>query len=342
MIRVLIVEDSPTIRMLLEAMLDSDPEIEVIGTAADGEEGVRKTKALKPDLITMDIRMPRMDGFEATKRIMAECPTPIVVVSASVEASDLKIAFNALQAGALDVVEKPPGIRHAEFETIREQLVTAVKLMSDVKVVTRRPLPARPAGPAPTPRPLLKGRIDIIAIAASTGGPAALAEILTKMPAGTPVPILIVQHITRGFDEGLVRWMDSVSPLPVRLAVNGQRLRAGEVLVGPQGVHLGVSDSARVVLSQSPSVQSHCPSATYLFRSVAEAYGRYALGVILTGMGDDGVDGLVALKRAGGRVLAQDEDSSVVFGMPRQAIARGVVDQVVPLSAMAATIVELW
>lgn len=340
MLRVLVVEDSPVVRQLLVRILGGDPELQVVGEAGNGVEAIELAKALRPDLITMDIHMPLMDGVEATSKIMEEVPTPIVVVTASSDRAATGRAFAALGAGALTVVEKPRGPRSPDFAQQAQTLVDTVKLMAEVKVVSRRPRPAPRAQTAPWGGP--PRRIDIVAIAASTGGPAAMATILRTLPPDKSVPILVVQHITPGFEESLVAWLNEVSALHVRLAVHGQRFRAGEVVMAPQGVHLGVDGDGTATLDGGPPIGSHRPSATHLFRSVARAYGPRALGVILTGMGNDGVQGLLALKEAGGRVLAQDEATSVVYGMPREAAALGVADQILPLKDIPGAMAALW
>ncbi len=340
MIRVLVVEDSATVRELLVRILESDPQLRVVGVARDGQEAVALANQLHPDVITMDIRMPRMDGLQATKRIMQQVPTPIVVVSASVESEDLKITFNAIRAGALTVVEKPRGPANPGFEAIRDQLVTTVKLMSQVKVVRRwatgalrHPTPQRPV-PADV-------RTALVAMAASTGGPGALYQVLRDLPADLPVPIVVVQHISRGFGQGMVDWLNGATRLRVETARQGAALERGQVLVAPDDQHLQVRPDGRIALRPRASEKELCPSADILFGSVAESLGRRSLGVIMTGMGRDGVEGLRRLRAAGGRVLAQDESSCVVFGMPKEAIAAGVVDRVVPLEQMAAAIVEM-
>jgi len=342
MIRVLVVDDSPTVRELLVRIFRSDPEFQVVGVARDGQEAVALTGQLRPDVITMDIRMPRMDGFQATKRIMQQFPTPIVVVSASVESEELKIAFNAIRAGALTVVEKPTGPADEAFESIRSHLLTTVKLMVGVKVVRRWTTDVlRPPRPIRPHRASEDIETALVAIAASTGGPGALYQVLRSLPADLPVPVVVVQHIAAGFGQGLVDWLAGSSRLRVETARAGAPLLAGHVLVAPDNVHLQVGADGRVQLHPKADERELCPSADLLFASVAEAVGRKALGVIMTGMGRDGVEGLKQLKAAGGRVLAQDEKSCVVFGMPKEAIAAGIVDRVVPLEQIAAAIVEM-
>ena len=335
-LRTLVADDSPTARQLIAAILDGDSGIRVVGQARDGVEAVALAAKLRPDVIVMDVAMPGMDGMEATRRIMAETPTPIVLVTAGYEPADVNRSFKALEAGALQLLAKPRGPGTAGFADDVATLVATTKLMAEVRLVRRmRPAPAAPP-PSASQRP--DRHPEIVAIASSTGGPAALATILSSLPLDMPQPVLVVQHITPGFHQGLAAWLDRVSPLSVTLARDGQPLQGGEVLIAPPDSHLGVRPGNRVALSPDPPIGGHRPSATHLFRTVAEVFGSAGLGVMLTGMGDDGVAGLRVLKSARGLVLAQDEATSVVYGMPREAAAGGLVDQVVPLDRMAAAI----
>jgi len=340
MIRVLIVEDSPTAALLLTSILTSDPGIKVLATATSGEEAVRKAFELDPDLVTMDIHLPGMDGFETTRRILAQKARPIVIVSATVDPDDVRLSIESLAAGALSIMPKPPGSRSPDFRKSAEELISTVKLMAEVKMVGRR-APAKPRSRLTAPFRL--GReAKIVAIGASTGGPAVLATILAGLPLSFPLPILIVQHITEDFDRGLADWLSVVAHRPVELAQHGQRLRAGPVLIAPSGAHLGVDRSRRVTLDRkSGPVGGFRPSATYLFQSVARVFGPSAVGLILTGMGSDGAQGLVALHQAGGLVLAQDAASCVVNGMPGSAAALGIVDRTVELADIAPTLSAL-
>jgi len=339
--RVLVVDDSPTQRAILVALLASDPELEVVGWAANGEEAVRAAARLRPDVITMDLRMPVMDGLEATRRIMHETPTPIVMVTASASGRDRDLAFAALDAGVLAFVPKPA--LAAAGGPAADDLVRTVKSMAAVKVIRRwaperltHPPAALPAAPAPA-----HGRPPaLVAIGASTGGPQALHEILTRLPATFPLPIVVVQHIAEGFAAGLVDWLRPLCALPIQLATPGAALDRPAVHVAPTGRHLVVRGRALALSDEAP-VSGHRPSATVLFRSVAQEHGGRAIGVLLSGMGDDGAAGLRDLKRAGGVTIAQDEASSVVFGMPAVAIGMGVVDHVLPPSAIPALLAQL-
>jgi two-component system chemotaxis response regulator CheB len=344
-IRVLVVDDSPTSRALLTALVRDDPGLQLAGEAADGARAVSLAVQLRPGVVLMDIVMPRLDGIEATARIMNVAPTPIVLASAHRDVRDVHVAFEGLGAGALALVRKPRGPHSADFEDDRRRLVEMLKLMADVKVVRRwddhsphSNQAARPPGPRGAPRP---SHLEVVAMAASTGGPAAIHRVLGDLPDDFDVPVLVVQHIGSGFLGGFASWLETAGKRRVSVAAHGDPLEPGRVFVAPEGRHLGVLPSGRLVLSSDPPVHGFQPSATFLFESVARAFGPAAAGVILTGMGEDGVAGLRALKAAGGRVLAQDERSSIVFGMPGAAIAARVVDAVVPLPEMASRLAAL-
>lgn len=335
------VEDSRSARHLIVSILKSDPDISVVGEAENGTEGVRMAAELSPDVITMDIAMPEMNGLDATRRIMERNPIPIVMVTASYASTDAQLSFRALAAGAITVVDKPQGPASPDFEQTSRMLLDTVKLMADVGVVTRRP---RREDPTIEARPLLhrdrSERVALVAIGASTGGPAAVAKLLRALPGDLPVPVVVAQHISPGFEQSLADWLNGDCDLRVRLPSHGERLVGGEVLIAPEGRHLGVTRAGRVALSDDDPVGQHRPSVTYLFRSVAEAYGTAAIGVILTGMGADGAEGALALRRAGGLMLAQDEPSSVVYGMAREAVALGAVDQLGAPEQLGAMIAE--
>ena len=344
MVRVLLVDDSATARALVGAILRSDAEIEVVGEARDGAQGLELTKRLRPNLVLMDFQMPRLDGFEATRQIMSEAPTPIVVMSGTLDTRDVMVSMDAMRAGALAVVAKPPAPQSPEFERECRYLLSTIKAMAQVRTVRRiasaqpltggEPLTARPRGAA------LTDKKRLVALAASTGGPAALHRVLTELPASFPVPILAVQHIALGFAEGLAGWLDKACKLTVKVAQHGEILQARTVYLSPDNRHLGVGPGDTILISDGPPIGGFRPSGNFLFESVARHVGAAAVGLIMTGMGDDGVAGLRQLRDAGGAVLAQDEESSVVFGMPRAAIQAGLPDQVVPLALIAARLTE--
>ena len=344
MIRVLVAEDSATARALLVSILASAPDIVVVGEARTGTEAVAKAEQLEPDLITMDVQMPELGGLEATRQIMTRSPRPILVVSSAAN-TDVELSLEATRAGALMVIAKPQGAQSPLFESDRRQLLSMVRALAQVKVVRRHgtPVSARaqegqtPSGPfaMPKARHAPTDSLEVLAIAASTGGPAALKLILSALPSSFPLPILVVQHIARGFSEGLAHWLNGDSQLRIKIAELSEPAEAGTVYIAPDDRHLGVKRDKqgvlRIQLDNAPPVGTFRPSASYLFQSCAENVGRGVLALILTGMGDDGVAGLRQVRKASGRILAQDESSSVIFGMPREAQRAGVVDQIVAL-----------
>jgi len=339
MIRILIVEDSIVVSMLLKAMLAAERDFEVVGHARNGKEGVALAQELKPDLITMDIRMPVMDGFEATCEIMSSNPIPIVVISSSVDAEELRITFRAIEMGALAVIEKPFGPKHPDYDRGRRNMIQTIRAMASVKVVrrNRKNDRVRPVDVCRHRAPL-KRPYELIAIGCSTGGPQVLKSILSALPAGFPLPIVIVQHISHGFVLGLASWLNSISPLEVKVVRHAEPLLPGTVYIAPDDRHLLVTRSGsglHASLSDAPLVGQFRPSATPLLQSVATTCGEMAIGMLLSGMGDDGAVGLLALHQAKGHTLAQDQASSVVFGMPGSAIKLNAVDEVLGIDEIA-------
>ncbi|GHG79458.1 chemotaxis-specific protein-glutamate methyltransferase CheB [Comamonas sp. JC664] len=336
-LRILVAEDSPTARRLLVEILRADPALTVVGEAKDGVEAVELAQRLRPNLVTMDIQMPRMDGLEATRRIMTEVPTPVVVVSTLVE-RDIQTSMAALRAGALAVLQKPLGPESPDFDTDSRRLRDTLKAMAEVKVVRRWPDRSAPplAAPAIPKPPVSPTPPGVVALAASTGGPAALFRLLSELPASVPVPLLVVQHIAIGFSQGLAHWLGTAGPLPVKVAEDGEPLLPGHVYLAPDDRHLGVRGEGRAEVSRAAPVNGFRPSATWMFRSVARAYGSASLAVILTGMGQDGLEGVRELHGAGGRILAQDEQSSVVYGMPGVVVGANLAHEVIALPDLAA------
>jgi two-component system chemotaxis response regulator CheB len=340
MIRTIVAEDSPTVRQLLVEILESDPEFDIVGVAANGREAVESVTRLAPDLVVMDINMPEMDGLAATREIMVRMPTPILIVSTTASQRQLELSLSATQAGALHVLPKPEYPTSERFAEQRDQLVSMAKAMAAVKVVRRWASHSK-SPPLPPERVGAMAPIRIVALAASTGGPAALRRILHELPRDFAAPILAVQHIARGFASGFASWLGEGCRLRVKVAEDGEPLAARMVYIAPDNYHLGVDGQGRVALADTPPIGGFRPSANHLFESVARASGAAAAAVVLTGMGDDGVDGLRSLYAAGGRVLAQDRASSVIYGMAREAVRSGVVDMVLPLDAIAARLMEL-
>jgi two-component system chemotaxis response regulator CheB len=341
MIRVLIAEDSATCLRLLTEIIESDPRLSLIATATHGGEAVSKTRELRPDVVVMDIHMPMMDGFEATRQIMTETPTPIVIVSGSVDVNQVGVSMHALRLGALALLPKPSLIGDVDFDDMARQFTASICAMAGVRVVRRwsattQPLTSIPPPPTATAKPA-----ELIAIAASTGGPGALYRILSELPGELPVPILVVQHIALGFIEGLAVWLDGASKLRVKVATSNERLQPGTVYLAPDDRHLGLRDRSTLDISHAAPIAGFRPSGTFLYQSVAQLYGKNALALVLTGMGDDGLPGLRAMHDAGAHVIAQDEETSVVFGMPGAAVAAGVTDVTLPLDMIAGRLVRL-
>jgi two-component system, chemotaxis family, protein-glutamate methylesterase/glutaminase len=325
-IRVLIVEDSPTVRQLLTHILSADPALQVIGSASDGEEAIEKVQQFQPDVITMDLHMPRMDGLEAVRIIMETVPTPIVIVSGHLAPADMQQTFLALATGALAVVEKPAGLLGGEAVALASKLVQTVKLMSEIKVVRRWP---KRAAPPPLRLPVLENlsgpRADVrlIAIGASTGGPLVLHTILAGLAGNLSVPIVIVQHIAVGFIEGFADWLGKSSGVPVHVATDGEQMRAGHAYIAPDHLNMGIAPGLHIRLRAEDSENGHRPSVSYLFRSVAEVLGRHAVGALLSGMGRDGAAELKIMAERGAVTIAQDPETTVVAGMPGEAIKLG-------------------
>jgi two-component system, chemotaxis family, protein-glutamate methylesterase/glutaminase len=330
MINVLIVDDSKVVQEFLAHLLSSDPDLRVVGIANSGYEAIELVRIKKPDVITMDIHMPGMDGYEATRTIMETVPTPIVIVSGSSNKKEVTNTFKLLDAGALAVVIRPPGFEHPQFAASRKELIQTIKLMSEVKVVRLFPRNRReqkkPVLLVQTFENDLK-RIELIAIGASTGGPMALQIILSGLPADLPVPVLIVQHIAKGFVSGFCEWLSATSKIKLKIAENGELISAGIGYIAPDCLQMGIGREGKIILSDQPPENGLRPSVSYLFRSVAQYMGPKSMGVLLTGMGKDGAEELKTMKEAGAYTMVQNAESSVVFGMPAEALRIGAADQ---------------
>jgi two-component system chemotaxis response regulator CheB len=339
-IRVLVVEDSAVVRLLLQHIIGRDSRLEVSAMAASAEEALGMLKRMSPDVIAMDIVLPGMDGLEATRRIMSQKPIPIVVVAGGGESKERSSrAIEALRAGALTVLEKPVGTTHADYETLAERLCTQLVIMSQVKLVRQhirrepRPRPARNT-------PHRAGAYSMLGIVCSTGGPGALARLLGALGPAFPLPILLVQHMPAHFLTGFASWLESVCPFSVAVVNDGQIPAVGVVHVAPAEQHLRV-DAGVLRLDSAAPVCSQRPSGTVLFQSMARSLGGNALGVLLTGMGEDGAAGLSEIRQAGGYTVAEDETTAVVYGMPAAAVRMGAVCESLPLPAIASRVLEL-
>jgi two-component system chemotaxis response regulator CheB len=384
-LRILIVDDSALVRSALRTLLESDPEIEVVGEAANGREALQRAREARPNVITMDVRMPVMDGLETTEQLMAYTPTPILAITTLYSRDDIDISFKMLGAGALEVMEKPDLSSPGAFEHARIELIRRVKLLARVRVVThlrgrrrttlsprgahrppdqvvsahdapagrspsappatekkpRAPTPAEtpPSTPPPQPQrkkkaadtttaPRMRGKahFPLVVIGASTGGPRIVQQILKGLTSPFDAAVVVVQHIAEGFSQGMVEWLANSSTLPVKIACEGERLTPGTVLIAPDSYHLYIQEKGIIHLDDQPMVQR--PSVDIAMRTATEVFGANTTGVLLTGMGRDGAEGMQYIHEAGGYTIAQDEASCSIYGMPRAAVELDVVDVV--------------
>ncbi|WP_082209905.1 chemotaxis-specific protein-glutamate methyltransferase CheB [Fischerella sp. PCC 9605] len=345
-IRVLLVEDSQLALIFLKRILDSSPQIEVVGEARTGLEALTLIPKVEPDVICTDLHMPQMNGLEFTSKVMALYPRPILVISVSVQIEDTKNIFQLLEAGAVDIFPKPNTGLAADDEVFKQELVKKIKILSGVKVFRKRPklsiqaqnLQARDLSTFSSKKSYPKPKI--VVIGASTGGPQALKELLTQLPSDFPIPVICVQHICFGFLQGLIDWLAVSCQLPIQIAQAGDMPRPGKIYFPPEQLHLELDARGRFICSDLPPVAGHRPSVTVAFESAAKFYGKACVGILLSGMGIDGAEGMQVIAQAGGFTIAQDEATSVVFGMPKAAIELGVAQQVLPINAIARVIVE--
>lgn len=364
-IPVLLVEDSPVALMILKRILTGSAEIEIVGVALNGIEAMEMIPRLRPKVICTDLNMPKMSGLELTRRVMAEFPRPILVISASVDQQeDAQTVFQLLQAGALDVFPKPTVESLSEYEQIKQELITRIKILSGVSVFTQRPgqtkdvklqsakgiqsekLTAKPTSPASnafsngSSAPSQFASPRAVVIGASTGGPQALFTILKSLPAQFPLPIFCVQHISAGFLDGLVSWLETACDVKIVVARAGEVPKPGVVYFAPDQCHLQLDQQGRIFLSNDAAVTGHRPSVTVTFQAVAAYYRQATLGILLTGMGRDGADGLLTIAQASGTTIAQNEQSCVVFGMPKEAIALGAAQYILPINEIATMLLQ--
>jgi two-component system chemotaxis response regulator CheB len=358
-------------RRVLTGLLEQDPALQVVATARNGREAIELVQELRPDIVTMDVRMPVMDGLATTEHLMAYCPTPILVLTASLASHEVDITFKMLGAGALEVIEKPSGSDAQALDRTGRALIRRIKVLARVKVVTHLRGRRKPAEPvAALPQLVTNGAADkvtrrqadkqtsrqttapatphsypvtdapLIVIGASTGGPRVVNEVLAGLPSGLPAAVLVVQHIAQGFSAGMAEWLANASRLPVRLAHEGQAIRAGEVLIAPDTRDLLITGERTVHLSENPLLIQR-PSIDISMQAAAEVFGARSVGVLLTGMGRDGAYGMLTIKRSNGYTIAQDEASSTIFGMPRAAIQLNAAREVLPATRIASRLVEL-
>jgi two-component system chemotaxis response regulator CheB len=339
MIRVLIVDDSKTHRAAIRRLVEQAGEFEVVGVAENGEEGVELTHRLKPQIVLMDVNMPVLDGLAATERIMADKPTPILLMTAGENMrGEVDLSFRALELGALDLIPKPASIQPGEKEA--QTLLTRLKLLAGVPVISHPRGRSRAAAKKPDSgrhpaSSIIRRARWVVAVAASTGGPRALKTFIAGLPPDLHAGVVIVQHIDGAFLDGLVRWLSEERQGTVIAGEDGRGLHENEIVFAPNGSHMELTHDRRMVLVQGPPEGGHRPSGDRLLRSAALAYGPRAIGVVLTGMGEDGARGLLAIKEAGGQTFAQDEATSVVYGMPRAAAELGAAQQILPLGKLA-------
>jgi two-component system, chemotaxis family, protein-glutamate methylesterase/glutaminase len=361
-INVLIVDDSAFMRKSLSIMLESDPGIKIIGTARDGLDGYEKAKSLRPDIITMDVEMPRMDGLTALEKIMKDCPTPVLMVS-SITTEGAEATLKAMDLGAVDFIPKQLSYVSLDIVKIKQELVEKVKAiarsrslsqrLAGIRGVAQRLAPpaagASVSGPVkPAVQNIFKSAsvdFHVVALGVSTGGPFSLQKIIPMLPKEFPLPILIVQHMPPKFTKSLSDRLNGMSQIAVKEAEHGEPIKAGTVYIAQGGFHMkavknGLS-TPTIGISEQPASSLHRPSVDVMMESVVQAYGRNVLGVIMTGMGHDGLEGLKLIKSRNGYCLAQNEDTCVVYGMPKSAVDAGIADAIVPLENIPETMVKL-
>jgi two-component system chemotaxis response regulator CheB len=342
---VLVVDDSAFMRKLVSELVDDSGEFRVVGTARNGLDALKQIHALDPDIVTLDVEMPELDGLQALGYIMSETPRPVVMLSAAAAGRGDELTIRALELGAVDFVRKPSGPISLDLATVRERLLEALRAASLVNLDGVRVL-ARPRlnGPAAARRPDAGGAAHVVAIAASTGGPRALAEVIPQLPRDLGAAVLVVQHMPKGFTRSLAQRLNLMSGLPVSEASDGERVEVNHVYLAPGGSHMTLrlaGGTPTVALDGRPPIWGVRPSADPLFRSVAEHVGADAGGVVLTGMGRDGAAGLRAIRDAGGFAVVQDRETSIIYGMPQAALAAAGADRVAPLGDVAGVVAEL-
>ncbi|MFB8787419.1 MAG: chemotaxis-specific protein-glutamate methyltransferase CheB [Potamolinea sp.] len=346
-IKVLLVEDSRITLVILKRILNTSPQIEVVGEARTGLEALALIPKVQPDVICTDLHMPQMNGLELTSEVMALYPRPILVISNSVQEEDTHHVFQLLDAGAIDIFPKPRAGLVTDNESLNQELINKIKILSGVKVLTKKRKYVSqtksleigkffPYSFNSYPKP------KVVVIGASTGGPQALQELFSQLPSDFPVPIICVQHICLGFLQGLIDWLATSCQLPIQIAQPGNMPKPGNIYFPQEQQHLELDGQGRFICSNAPPWAGHRPSVTVTFNSVAKLYGKATLGILLTGMGRDGAQGMQEIAQAGGFTIAQDEATSVIFGMPKEAINLGAAKQILPIQAIAPMLLEIF
>lgn len=343
-IKVFLVEDSPVALKILENLLAESSDITITGTARNGAEALELITKAQPDVICTDLLMGKMDGLELTQQIMAKCPTPILIISQAVEGRTSDMAVRLLKAGAVDIFAKPKSGLQEDYKHSQSALISKIKVLSGIKVFTKPIKPALiypkpPLSPQALP-PTVPGSYKVLVIGASTGGPQAFQKVLGQLPLNFPMPVVCIQHISEGFLSGLVNWMDAECALTVKIAEDREFLRPGFVYFAPEKQHLMVDNQGRCFYSAAAPVGGHCPSIGVTFESLASVYGKGVIAALLTGMGRDGADGLRAIAQQGGLTIAQNEASSIIYGMPHEAVKLGAARAVLDIEAIAPFILK--
>ena len=339
-IRVLLVEDSPVTLVILRRIFNSSPQIEVVGEARTGLEALQLIPQVHPDVICTDLHMPQMDGLEFTSEVMALYPRPILVISSWVQEEDALQVFQLLEAGALDIFPKPAAGLSTENQLLNQELINKIQILSGVKVFKKKRKSPSPVKCLDNFSSKSDVKPKIVVIGASTGGPQAINELFAQLPSNFPVPVICVQHICVGFLQGFLDWLASSCRLPIQIAKPGNIPKPGTIYFPPEHQHLELDKQGRFICSNSPPLDGHCPSITVTFKSVAKFYGRATVGILLTGMGKDGAEGMHCIAQAGGLTIAQDEATSVIFGMPKEAINLGAAQLVLPIHAIAPKLLD--
>ena len=355
-VRVLVVDDSAFMRKMITDMLASDPEIEILGTARNGLDAWGKIKQLKPDIITLDVEMPQMDGLQLLEKIMAESPLPVIMRS-SLTQNGAEATIRALSLGAVDFISKPSGSISLDIEKVKVELINKVKMGAKVNTsrVKNKAIDQKKTGPAVSSKqeaawppkievisPLLKGNVNkIVAIGTSTGGPRALQEVIPRLPADLPAAVLIVQHMPKGFTHSLSQRLDQQSKIRVKEGEQGDKIENGLAILAPGGYHMTLEKGGIIGLNQEPPVWGVRPAVDVLFKSIAQNYPAQVVTVILTGMGQDGAAGVAILKEKNAKSIAEDKSTCVVYGMPKSVVDKGLADKILPLNQVAEGIIQL-